>query len=280
MTQKNCLISCKHDLILILHVQATSLQYLARASKDNLISHTQLLPSTLLPTLCCIISEHFLSTQSPSSGQEEGVGAQSAISATAYAEDSTPTSPVLFHSQLIKLIDSVVSTLAHVRNATIEAGHKPLWFLLKNPAVSQLLRLLVALPATSTHVQLLHESLACLRYIMQKNLDFTVASESDENFALRDPNVSSKGLPQHLNPWRSTSFTKQALKADVRLMHALNKLIEESSGTRTAKAVYDFETELLWCWIVNCELFPPSPSASAIMNRGVIEIATQCTSHG
>lgn len=262
-----------HELITILLLPAKCLLDITHASKPTLFSHMNLLPSTFMPLLCCIVSEHISDLHLVSRLTQPAAH----MKATVYKQASSvknlpPPPPPLYHFLYMLVI--VINNLSCVEKRTTNDANFPF---LTSPSVLQLLKVILTLPKDTqpSAPELVRYTLLCLHSLIAlSGTQYLDASRTPLPISEREANMDSMGLPLHQNPF----LNSQALQTDARLLHILGKHMDNNAHQNLLRL--KTQALILRTWLIAGRLYPECPTVLSQMVRSITGIAKQCTSMG
>lgn len=264
-----------YQLVFMLRQMVACVRTLTRTCKDISTLHTLLLPPNLLPTLCSILSEQFFGVLPPCLEHEHLV--ESSHAATTYADgvNSNLNTTVPFNREFYHLLTVLTWAVNNVATDDSSAFISGPWWFLTNPAVSQLWKVLLVLPAKQLSAQpdLVRDSLACLTKLTALRIECNVLCFGDcLLISERQTCLDAAGLPSLFQP----HLSRQEQELDARLMHALSMQIQGSTSSETVNACYGLQDVLVQS--LQCDLL--SSAAVSVMIGSVVGLAKQCMLHG
>lgn len=273
MLHKDGKVQRNQELVIILTQPARCFMSISMLPLPNLISHFTPLPPTLMPLLCCIVTEQFCNapllithTQPSDSGQV----------ATSYMHSIVGKTLVCIpvHELMVMLAQSVTRLLI----ADDSKNTAPLSFL-THPAVIHCFKAISMLPgqARPAGSELLSTSILCLHSLLNISV-FNTQLSGGKPLSVTDQTTNSDtlGLPLHLNPFLSS----KSLEADVLLLHTLSISMDSNATPLSVRYMADIQGMVLSSWCIAGKLYPAPAAAVATMTRSVVGLAKHCTSYG
>lgn len=243
---------------------------LDNASNLILLSHVTYILPTSLPLLCCITSEQVIHILESTVQAQLAAGRAGRIYPNGLSHE-------LDYMSLFQFLDLLTSVVRAVILTDKVTGHSGKFACLTAPAVLHLFKqVLILTPNTpSLPPDLVPSCLECLDQLGNlSNKDIVTNPGPPLSVSDAITNQDAAGLPLHLNP----CLSRQMLKTDVRLLHALSAhLAADTALTRDCHAV---QVNILESWIVAGMKHPTSSEDVYVMVKSVGGIAKHCSSHG
>lgn len=274
MQHKDGRVQRNQELVIILTQPARCLMSLSMLPLPSLIiSHFTPLPPTLVPLLCCIVSEQFCGaplliphTQPADSGCQATSYTHSIIGKTLVC--------ISVHELMIMLAKSITRLV--VADDSRNTGPSSV---LTHPAVIHCFKAISMLPrqARPAGSQLIAPSIACLHSLLNIRV-FNAQLSQGNPLSVSDQmtNRDTMGLPLHLNPLLSS----KSLETDVLLLHTLSAIMDENTTPLSVKHMADIQGMVLSSWCTAGKLYPAPAAAVATMTQSVVGIAKHCMSYG
>lgn len=260
-----------HELITILLLPAKCLTDMTLASMPTLFSHMNLLPSTFLPLLCCIVSEHISDLHLVPRQTQPALHMKAMVYKQASnIKNSRP--PPLY--QFLYVLVILFNNLSCAEGCLTNGANFPF---LTSPSMLQLLKLILTLPKETRPYapELARHTLLCLHGLLAlSGTQYLDTRCTPLPINEREANMDSMGLPLHQNPF----LNSQALQTDARLLHILGKHMDNNTHQNLIRL--KTQALILRTWLVAGRLYPERATVLSQMVLSITGIAKQCTSLG
>lgn len=239
-------------------------------SKSILRSHLLCFPQTILPLLCCIISEQFTNAPMLVPRLQSGAGRPATLYRRGVGE-------AFFSDNLGPFLTSLVMLISNLANQDIITGHDGSFSFVTAPAVTHLLKTVLMLPqqALSSKSDLVSRCLQCLVLLISL-CDKDMINGPSPSLPASDAssNQDAVGLPLHMIP----RMSRHALETDVRLLHALSVHLSVDAGLTTL--CFEVQALILRNWMLAGSFYPISLESVSVMVMSLVGVAKLCTLHG
>ncbi|MEW5314130.1 MAG: hypothetical protein WDW38_005650 [Sanguina aurantia] len=276
MTLQDGLVSRNHELLgILLQPTVCGVVNVHQARPhSSMLTQLHALPSTFLPLLCCIATEHLgsappLASASPAATRGTTVRAMNYAQARPYGVSSAGASNQL----LTLLVTSINNFLALAGQGNAGSGQ---FGFLGSPAVLQFLKVFLTLgddlpPASPNPV---HCAITCMHAVLSIDNPQARSCLSQSGSPLDGVgNRDADGLPLQADPFTSP----YALETDVRLLHALSKPMEDGAHGQLLMNRHACQMMLLQRWGEAGKAHPlGSDAVLGRMDRSIQGLAKQC----
>lgn len=259
------------DLLLMLELPTQVFLNLSNAPRQVLDCHLSCLPPTFVPLICCIISEQVgaflppvVARPQPAAGVSVMTYTQGVNSASSFC-----ASRDVLLLNMVKLVYNLMKVHSSINSSTLHS-------LLTSPSTIHALKviLIVYVEQQPQPHNLLDCCVNCLDYcigLSDQNTEFRLGPPL--SVCDRKNNKDAAGLPLHLNP----RLSKQALEADVLLLHALSKLMCSNTHCTFICAA---QIRIVYNWLISGRQYSLPATALLAMVASAVGLAKQCSLHG
>ncbi|MEW5318477.1 MAG: hypothetical protein WDW38_009697 [Sanguina aurantia] len=259
------------ELLIILAVPTLCLRDLGCMPALAKPSHLSSLPPTLIPLLCCIVTEQFFSLPPV---VPRAVATAAGVTATTYALGLDSFFPA--ELSLSDLLTLLTWSIANFRDPGTDTPFSARRSFLTAPAVLQMLKAVLTLPPSSLRAEpeLVHCSLESLHNLLLTCVHTDPAPTVAPLCAVdRVRNSDDVGLPLHLN----AILSAPALETDRRLLHALSQAMHGDAAL--IRSQLPVQMMVVRGWMAAGRLYDAPPEALSLMASSVVGLAKQCTAY-
>lgn len=268
MTDEDGLQRRNRELLLILAHPVNLLNNITSSEMPLPVTHSHALPASLVPFICCIMTEQF--GEQPLLVSQPSLPAD--ISACWYDQSVDPMSYYIpIQHVLTMLIEEIINFVCLDRIT----GHGEHFQFLTAPALSQLLKAVVILTNRSlfSAPELIQSSVRCLVRV----LFLVFKSERDSLHtpvlpqANRLANRDAMGLPLHTNP----CLSRAALETDIQLLHVL--WLHNARHPSLISFVVTIQSQIAMTWVASIKPTRPPTGTLAMMIKTMLGVSKHVT---